>query len=273
MANGFTSFLQRSKLIHDATHLPGTPLFRADNVTVRYGDTVALDAVSFELNTGEQVAVVGPNGAGKSTLFRLMVGEIRPNSGTVTLYGSTPTDHLCVAYVPQRKAIDWRFPVTVTDVVMMGRVRKIGLFRHPGRRDRDLVRDSLERVNIAPLADKQIGELSGGQQQRVFIARALAQEAELLLLDEPLTGLDMPSQERFFNLLDAVSDSGVTTIIATHDLNLAARQFDQVMLLNTHLVAIGAPEQVLSAENLAAAYGGHLHTVGDVIIADTCCEE
>jgi ABC-type Mn2+/Zn2+ transport system ATPase subunit len=206
-------------------------------------------------------------------LFKLMVGEIRPNSGTVTLYGSTPADHLCVAYVPQRKTIDWSFPVTVADVVMMGRIGKIGLFRRAGRRDRELVQESLERVKIAPLADKQIGELSGGQQQRVFIARALAQEAELLLLDEPLTGLDIPSQERFFALLDTVAHSDVTTIIATHDLNLAARQFDQVMLLNGYLVAIGAPKEVLSAENLAAAYGGHLHTVGDVIIADTCCEE
>ena len=239
MTRSISSLLERSKYIHEAVHVPGTPLFRADHVTVRYGDDVALDDVSFELQTGQQVAVVGPNGAGKSTLFKLMVGEIRPNSGSVTLFGSTPTDHLCVAYVPQRKTIDWTFPVTVADVVMMGRIGKIGLFRRPKRHDRELVQESLERVNIAPLADKQIGELSGGQQQRVFIARALAQEAELLLLDEPLTGLDIPSQERFFNLLETVCDTGVTTIIATHDLNLAARQFDQVMLLNSHLVDIG----------------------------------
>lgn len=252
-------------------HLPDAPLFEAKQVSVRYGDAVALRDLSFTLQAGKQVAVVGPNGAGKSTLFKLMVGEIRPNSGSITLHGSQPEQHLCVAYVPQRKNIDFSFPATVADVVMMGRVGKIGLFRWPRRHDRDIVAQSLARVNASHLANKQIGALSGGQQQRVFIARALAQEAELLLLDEPLSGLDMPSQEKLFEVLDTVTSEGVTTFVATHDLNLAAQRFDQMMLLNTRLIALGEPGVVLSAENLTTAYSGHLHTVDDVIVTDSCC--
>lgn len=250
-------------------HTPDAPLFRAENVTVRYGNTVALRDLSFTLNAGEQIAVVGPNGAGKSTLFKLIVGEIRPNAGKVTLYGSDPNAHLCVAYVPQRKNIDWSFPVSVRDVVMMGRIGRIGLFRWARRHDRDIVQASLERVNATHLADKQIGELSGGQQQRIFIARALAQEAELLLMDEPLAGLDIPSQEQFFTILEEIS---ISTIVATHDLNLAAQRFDQVMLLNTELIALGDAAAVFSAENLTNAYSNHLHTHDDLIIADTCCD-
>ena len=251
-------------------HLPNAPLFRADNVTVRFGETVALENLSFDLEAGQQIAVVGPNGAGKSTLFKLMVGEIRPNRGSVTLYGSTPDQHLCVAYVPQHKAIDFRFPVTVEDVVMMGRVGKIGLFRWARRRDTEIVKESLDRISISHLAKKQIGDLSGGQQQRVFIARALAQEAELLLLDEPLTGLDAPGQEKLFEVLDTVHRENITVIAAIHDLNLAAQRFEQVMLLNKSVVALGEPEVVLSAENLTNAYGSHLHSRDGVIIADTC---
>lgn len=252
-------------------HLPATPLCAAEHVTVRFGDAVALDDVSFTLEAGQQVAVVGPNGAGKSTLFKLIAGEIRPSRGHLTLYGSAPEHHLCVAYVPQRKTIDFDFPVSVADVVMMGRVAQIGPLRWPRRRDWTIVRDSLARVGVDDLADKSIGDLSGGQQQRVFIARALAQQAELLLLDEPLTGLDIPSQERFFTLLDTVSRDGLTTVIATHDLNLAARRFDRVMLLNRRLIGFGPPSAVLTPANLTSAYGGHLHRRGDVIVVDDCC--
>ena len=257
---------------YGVAHPTNAPLFRVEDVTVRYGEHVALRNLSFELQAGEQVAVVGPNGAGKSTLFKLMVGELRPNQGHIHLFGSKPEQHLCVAYVPQRKTIDWNFPVTVEDVVMMGRVGKIGLFRWAKRHDWAIVQRSLERVNASHLAKKQIGALSGGQQQRIFIARALAQEAELMLLDEPLSGLDIPSQEQFFDVLDGISRDGITTIVATHDLNMAAQRFDQVLLLNGRIVALGEPQTVLSAENLVRAYGGHLHTKDDVIIADTCCD-
>ena len=159
------------------------------------------------------------------------------------------------AYVPQRNQIDWSFPVTVEDVVMMGRVGQIGLFRWPRRRDWQVVQESLARVGGAQLAKKQIGELSGGQQQRVFMARALAQEAELLLLDEPLTGLDIPSQEAMFEILDSLRPEAVTVMVATHDLNLASDQFDRVMLLSHRLVAFDVPTAVLQPEYLLKAYG------------------
>lgn len=246
----------------------------ANGVTTTRGTQYALEDVSFVVHEGERVAVVGPNGAGKSTLLRLIVGTIKPSSGQVIIYGHGPDDHICIAYVPQRNQIDWSFPATVEDVVMMGRVDKIGLFKWPRRRDWELVRMSLERVQATHLAKRQVGELSGGQQQRVFIARALAQEAEFLLMDEPMTGLDLPSQEAMFTILDNVRDEGVTVLVATHDLNLAEERFDHVMLINKHLVAYGRPSAVLTSEHLMQAYGGHIHVLGDeesVLLTDTCC--
>jgi manganese/iron transport system ATP-binding protein len=218
----------------------------------------ALKNISFAVDRGRRVAIVGPNGAGKSTLFKLIIGQLRPAQGQVHIFGHGPEDHICIAYVPQRSQIDWSFPVTVSDVVMMGRVGKIGFFRWPGRRDREIVAHSLARVQASHLAHKQIGELSGGQQQRIFIARALAQEAELLLLDEPLTGLDMPSQEAIFDILDSVRLDGVTVLLATHDLGLAAEQFDQILLLNQKIIAYDVPTAVLTTNHLLQAYGGHV---------------
>lgn len=242
----------------------------------RNGERYALKDVSFRVEGGERVAVVGPNGAGKSTLFKVIAGTMRPRSGHIEVFGHDPDEHICIAYVPQRSQIDWSFPVTVEDVVMMGRIRQIGLFRRPRRRDWQIVRQSLRRVNADSLARKQIGELSGGQQQRVFIARALAQRAELLLLDEPITGLDVTSQELFFSVLDSLHEDGVTVMLATHDLNLAAERFDRIMLLNRRLIAFGPAGAVLSSQNLMGAYGGQMHVIdgeeGTVIVADTCCE-
>jgi ABC-type Mn2+/Zn2+ transport system ATPase subunit len=221
------------------------------------GNKFALLDISFRVSAGQRVAVVGPNGAGKSTLFNLIAGTVKPSSGTVHVYEYGPAGHTCIAYVPQRSQFDWSFPVTAADVVMMGRAGQIGLFRWPGHRDRETVQLCLERVNAADLAGKRIGELSGGQQQRVFIARALAQEAELLLMDEPLTGLDAPSRDAIFEILDALSASGVTVLVATHDLNMAAERFDRIMLLNGKIIAFGQPLEVLDAANLLRAYGGH----------------
>jgi manganese/iron transport system ATP-binding protein len=219
----------------------------------------ALQDITFQVDSGQLVAVVGPNGAGKSTLFKLIVGTIRPSAGTVHVFGQGPMGHTCIAYVPQRSQIDWSFPVTVQDVVMMGRVGQVGLFRWPRQRDRQIVGASLERVNAVHLSRKQIGELSGGQQQRIFIARALAQEAELLLMDEPLSGLDAPSRSAIFRILDTLRAEGVTVMMATHDLDLAAERFDQIMLLNRHVIAYGTPSTVLQTANLLQAYGGHEH--------------
>lgn len=256
-------------------HLPTASSVELHQVTAAYAGITALDNLSFTLHQGDQVAVVGPNGAGKSTLFNLIAGIVKPTQGQVNIYGSGPQRHICVGYVPQRNRLDWRFPVTVADVVMMGRVGKIGLFRWPRRQDRELVDYALARVGMQSLANRQIGELSGGQQQRVFLARALAQEAELLLLDEPLNGLDQPSQEAILVLLAQLRQQRVTVLVATHDLNQAAEHFAKVMLLNRRLIALGAPQEVLTPNFLSQAYGNQLHVVhhaqDDLILADTCC--
>jgi len=224
---------------------------------------LALEDISFKAEPGEQVAVIGPNGAGKSTLFRVVAGLMKPDRGQIRLFGHEPDRHICIAYVPQRSRINRSFPATVEDVVMMGRIRQIGLFRRPREKDWAFVRTCLERVNAGHLAKKQIGELSGGQQQRVFIARALALDTELLLLDEPLAGIDLPSQEQIFKTLAQLRADGVTVFVATHDLNLAGERFDRVMLLNRRIIAFGLPANVLTAEHLLEAYGGHIHHLGE----------
>ncbi len=263
--------LTNKAAIHD-----DAPILEAVHVTVRYDGRAALDDVSFRLRNGERVAVVGPNGAGKSTLFKVIAGVLNPTSGEVRVAGHCPGSHICTAYVPQRSEVDWSFPVTVADVVMMGRTSKLGLLRRPGREDRAHVRRCLEVVALSDLADRQIDALSGGQQQRMFIARALAQEAALMLMDEPLTGLDIPAQEDIFRIVDALRLRGVTLMVATHDLNLAAERFDRVLLLKGRLLGIGEPDEVLTAEHLQAAYGGHLRLIptenGVMALSDTCCE-
>jgi manganese/iron transport system ATP-binding protein len=240
------------------------------------GSPAALEDVSFSLSLGERVAVVGPNGAGKSTLFKAIAGILKPTAGTVTVAGSEPGHHICIAYVPQRTQVDWQFPANVADVVMMGRAGKMGFFRRPRREDWAYVHHCLDTVGMDAYAQHQIGELSGGQQQRVFIARALAQEAELMLMDEPLTGLDLSSQDDIFNILDVLRQHQVTVMVATHDLELAADRFDRVMLLNKRLLGFGAPQAVFTPEALLSAYGGKLRLVhtadGMVAIGDTCCE-
>jgi manganese/iron transport system ATP-binding protein len=261
--------------VQPVDHDHHAPTLDLREVSVRYDGAPALQGITFQVQRGDQVAVVGPNGAGKSTLFNVIAGILKPQQGSVRVYGSGPGGHICVGYVPQRNRIDWRFPVSVADVVMMGRVSKIGLLHRPGREDRERVNAALAQVEMLPLAQRQIGELSGGQQQRVFLARALAQEAELLLLDEPLAGLDIPSQEAILRILTQMRGQGITLLVAIHDLNQAAGQFDKMMLLNHRLIAYGAPAQVLTQENLARAYGGQLHVVhtaeGDVLVTDSCC--
>ena len=265
-------------------HKPGAPTLELSDVWVGYGGRLssgnggtrhALENITFRVERGERVAVVGPNGAGKSTLFKVIAGTLRPDSGRVDIYGHGPAGHICIAYVPQRNQVDWSFPVTVEDVVMMGRVGQIGLLRRPGKSGWATVHMALERVGATDLTHNQIGELSGGQQQRVFLARALAQQAELVLMDEPLNGLDIPTQEAIISILDDLRRDGVTVLLATHDLDLAAERFDRIMLLNRHIVAFDRPEETLQADNLLRAYGGHLHRVGDdgaLLVADTCCD-
>jgi len=258
-------------------HRHDAPVVSVDHVTVRYnGGPPALDDITFELWPGERVAIVGPNGAGKSTLLKIVAGILVPTSGRADVYGYGAGGHICIGYVPQRSNVDWNFPVTVADVVMMGRVAKIGLLRQAGRADRQRVAESLERVGISALARRQIGELSGGQQQRVFIARALAQEAELLLMDEPLTGLDIPSQEAIFDILELLKQQRMTVLVSTHDLQLASDKFDRLMLLKRRLIGFGRPAEVLTSEHLQSAYGSHLTILpgpdGMLALSDTCCE-
>ena len=259
-----------------ASHDPAAPPVQVDHVSLTYDGTVALQDISFHLTAGTRVAVVGPNGAGKSTLFKVVAGVLRPTGGTVRIYGGLPGRHVCIAYVPQRSQVDWSFPVSVADVAMMGRIRAMGLFRWPTPTDWLVVDAALGRVGMLESRGRQIGELSGGQQQRVFLAQALAQGAELVLLDEPLSGLDMPSQTAIFSILDDLRASGITTLVATHDLNLAAERFDQIMLLNRRLVALGPPSEVFTRPLLMEAYGGHMHVVPDgdgvMVLTDTCCD-
>src|SRR5512138_13700 len=248
------------------------PILDVKHLTVRYNGGVALEDINFHLHEGERVAVVGPNGAGKSTLFKVVSGVMPPTTGEVNIFGSRPRGHICIAYIPQRSQVDWNFPVNVADVVMMGRSAKLGPLNWPHKKDWEHVNRALEIVEISNLAHRQISQLSGGQQQRMFIARALAQEAELMLMDEPLTGLDTPSQEGLLDLLDTLRNQRVTVMVATHDLEQAARHFDRIMLLNHRVITFDVPERVLHTENLLQAYGGRLKVDSQgTMLVDDCC--
>jgi ABC-type Mn2+/Zn2+ transport system ATPase subunit len=258
--------------IHDHASAP----IEVEHLTVSYNGHQALHDISFTIEQAQRIAVVGPNGSGKTTLFKALAGTITPESGEIRVFGHGPCGHVCIAYVPQRSQIDWDFPASVADVVMMSRARKIGFARWPSGKDWRAVQDALERVDMAKLSKRQIGELSGGQQQRVFLARALAQEAEVVLLDEPLTGLDTPSQQAMFRILDELHRDRITIMVSTHDLNMAADRFDTVMLINRSLVAFGPPEHVFTRPFLMQAYGDQLRILPDgktvTIVADTCCD-
>jgi len=256
-------------------HENSQPILDVHKLSARYNGNLALEDITFHLHAGERIAVVGPNGAGKSTLFKVVAGVLQPVSGEVNIYGSMPRGHVCIAYIPQRSQVDWSFPVNVADVVMMGRIAKLGLLGWPKKRDWDLVYASLRTVELESLSKRQIGELSGGQQQRMFIARALAQEAELMLMDEPLTGLDSPSQQGILAVLDELKRKNVTVMVATHDLEQASEYFDRIMLLNHRLIGLGLPQDVLQTEKLIQAYGGRLRSVDgeNVLTVDDCCDD
>ena len=256
-------------------HQTNQPILDVSHLTVRYNGRLALEDITFHLHEGERIAIVGPNGAGKSTLIKAIAGVLQPQSGEVNIFGSRPRGHVCIGYIPQRSQVDWNFPVSVADVVMMGRSAKLGPFNWPHKKDWEVVHHALETVELSNLAKRQISQLSGGQQQRMFIARALAQEAELMLMDEPLTGLDTPSQEGILTLLDRLKREKVTVMVATHDLDQAANHFDRIMLLNHQIVAFGEPSEVLHTDNLLQAYGGRLKPVDglNILSTDDCCDE
>ncbi len=241
---------------------PGSDAVELSSVTTGYRDRVALADVSLTIPTGAMVAVVGPNGSGKSTLIKLLLGLLAPWRGDVRVLGWKPAAaRRRVGYVPQTTVGDWRFPATVAEVVMMGRCRRIGLFRRAGRADRAAVREALDRVGMADRAHDQVGELSGGQQQRVFLARALVQEPELLLLDEPLAGVDALTERDIYDLLAAMAGRGVTSVLTTHNLSTVRERFDLALFLNGRVVACGRPAAVFTEENLRAAYGPRMALV------------
>ncbi|MCS7234975.1 MAG: metal ABC transporter ATP-binding protein [Armatimonadota bacterium] len=232
---------------------------RVENLTVSYRGKPAIRNVSVTVPPGLRVGLVGPNGAGKSTLLRALVGLLTPDTGYVELFGHPVHQaRRLVAYVPQRTEVDWDYPVVVEEVVLMGRFPHVGWVRRPGPEDRRVARECLRMVGMEALARRQIGQLSGGQQQRVFLARALAQEAPVMLLDEPFVGVDAATEEAIYALLDRLRDEGRTVVVATHDLSRAQTAFDRLLLLNQHVVAYGPPAEVFRPDLLQRTYGGRL---------------
>lgn len=234
------------------------PTIAVRDVTVRYRDVLALDGASFELNAGTVCGLVGMNGSGKSTLLSTILGLVRPESGEVRIDGADP--HLArgagaIAYVPQSERVDWSFPLNVRDVVMMGRYGRLGFTRRPRDPDRRAVAEALERVELAELAERQIGRLSGGQRKRAFVARGIAQEARILLLDEPFAGVDRKSQASMSALLRELAAEGATVLIATHDLAGLPELCDEAVLLMHRVLVHDTPTEVLRPDNLALAFG------------------
>jgi manganese/zinc/iron transport system ATP- binding protein len=241
------------------------PIIEFHDVTVAYGRRPVLWNVDLAIAEPCLFGVIGPNGAGKSTLLKAALGLVPLVGGHVRFFGAAlPRVRGRVGYVPQRETVDWDFPVCVMDVVLMGTYGRLGWLGRPGRRDRELARHCLDRVGLAEFAGRQIGRLSGGQQQRVFLARALAQQADVYLLDEPLAGVDVRSQEQIFRVLAEVRDEGRLVVVVHHDLRTAAEWFDRVALVDMRLVAAGPTAEVLTSENLRRTYAGRVELLEEL---------
>jgi anchored repeat-type ABC transporter ATP-binding subunit len=247
-----------------AGRLPGAapsapPAVALDRVRVAYGEHVVLEDISVAFPAGAMVGLIGPNGAGKSTLLKAVLGLVPLARGRIDVLGQKAAgQRRALAYVPQRGELDWGFPITVEEMVLLGRIGRSGLFRRTGAADRAAARTALERLGLWALRRRQIGELSGGQQQRVVLARALAQEGQVLLLDEPLTGVDVPTQEAILAVLTELRGEGASVVMSTHDLPLAASCCDCLCCLNHHLIAFGPPAAILTSTVLQATFGGQL---------------
>jgi manganese/zinc/iron transport system ATP- binding protein len=241
-----------------ASDQPDSPLAVA-GLTVSYGEKPVLFSVDFVTPPGAMLAIVGPNGAGKSTLIKAALGIVPRISGDVTVFGRpyAKARHR-IAYVPQRASVDWDFPATAIDVVLMGLYRDIGFLRFAGKAHRQRAIECLDRVGMAGFADRQIGQLSGGQQQRIFLARALAQQADLYIMDEPFAGVDAATERAIVAVLKALNATGKTIICVHHDLATVADYFDRVLLINGRKIADGPIATAFTAENLQATYGGRL---------------
>lgn len=233
--------------------------FAIHNLTVAYEDETVLWDVSFSTQPGSLVGVIGPNGAGKSTLLKAALNIARPLSGGATFFGKPFSKvRRRVSYVPQRRDVDWNFPITVFDVALMGRHARRGILKWVRKADREAARHALEHMGLSHLAERQISQLSGGQQQRLFLTRALLQDADVYILDEPFAGVDIASERAIIETLKELKQNGKTVIVVHHDLHSAQEYFDQIVLLNVRLIATGSPEEVLTPEHLQQAYGSHV---------------
>ncbi|RKN80728.1 metal ABC transporter ATP-binding protein [Paenibacillus ginsengarvi] len=236
----------------------GSP-FAVNGLTVAYQRKPVLSDVTFEVPEGKLIGIVGPNGAGKSTLIKASLGLIPKARGEVLIYGKPYTQQRrLIGYVPQRESVDWDFPTSALDVVTMGRYGHLGWFKRPGAHEKRIAMECLEKVGMADYAGRQISQLSGGQQQRIFLARALAQDAKLYLMDEPFVGVDAATEKAIITLLNELKKQGKTVLVVHHDLSTVKEYFDWVMLLNERLIDIGPTESVFTAANLQIAYGGRL---------------
>ena len=242
------------------------PPVEVHDLTMAYHKKPVLWDVDFELAESKLVAIVGPNGAGKSTLIKGIMGLLEPSSGYVLIYGKPlQKQRKKIAYVPQRESVDWDFPINVLDLVLMGRYSHLKLFRRPGKEDLRIARESLEKVGMLAYEKRQISQLSGGQQQRVFLARALAQEAEIYLMDEPFSGVDAATETAILDLLRELRSTGKSVLVVHHDLQTVSEYFDWVMMLNLRMVAYGPKEEVFTDENLQKTYGGQLNILTQVV--------
>ncbi len=249
---------EKLRLMAPSLELGDAPAIEVRGLTTGYRDEPVLSGVDLRVTPGSLVGVIGPNGGGKSTLFKTILGLHRPWSGEVLVEGARGKPGHVIGYVPQTETVDWSFPVRVRDVVMMGRYPRLGMLRRPGQRDVEVVDHALEQVGMLDFRDAQIGALSGGQRQRVFIARALAQEPSILLLDEPVSGVDAVTQHQIFELIERLCAAGTTAMVASHDLSCVAQRFDQVLLLSGRIVGYGPPEEVLTQELLNETFHSHL---------------
>lgn len=252
-------------MVSDASPATSTPAIEVDHLTVSYGPVPALLDITLSISSGQLVGVIGPNGSGKSTLIKSILGFLKPDVGEVRLFGEVAEKSKGrVAYVPQRGSVDWDFPITVREVAMMGRYGDVPWYRDLSRKDRKLTDQALEMVRMSDFRDRQIGQLSGGQQQRVFMARAMAQGADVLLLDEPFAGVDAATERAILDVLERTRASGRTLLVVHHDLATAAEYFDTLILLKQRLYAYGPPEAVLHQELLSQVYEGKLRVFADL---------
>ncbi|MBK9191190.1 MAG: metal ABC transporter ATP-binding protein [Crocinitomicaceae bacterium] len=236
------------------------------NLTVSYDGKPVLWDIDFNLDSGQIIGIIGPNGSGKTTSLKAIMGLLKPASGFVKIFGKSLDEvRDRVAYVPQRESVDWDFPASVLDVVLMGRSKSQNLFRRANKTDIGIALQSIEKVGLTEFKNRQISQLSGGQQQRVFIARALAQQADLYLMDEPFVGVDAATESAILELLREMKSNGKTVLIIHHDLQTVSDYFDYLVLLNTRLIAKGTPPEVLTRENLSNAYGGQLTLLSKIV--------